>query len=745
MQRHYRKPLALIVSGLFAAAALPASAADEFNSLLSLSLEQLIATPVITASRRAESREHTPAHILVYTREQIRDRRYKNLADLLEGLPGVDFQRGTRSAQYNNFVFQGHLSNNKLLILLDGVRIDHPAGGKIPIAENFSLHFAKQVEVLYGPAAALYGADAFAGVINIITDKAGDQFQGKVALGGGSYGSLEGDFLVGGALGRGFSLSASAHQQESDRAPLGQVYPDSYPKVAAGGISAAKREDYVGGIASQSQYLRLDHEDNLTVGFYRNRFRSLTSTGDNSASVFYLADAFFDTTIDTAYGKARFELAPTLKAELVVDYSQYQVDPQSRYLNKTTNFQNTGYDYAYAQRRGIEQNLNWQVGDDHALLAGVGYKDFYAIETPDLSRPYDTSRSPSAQGLVYPNTNLPLQNFEGKYYSWSGYLQWQAQWSPSFSTMVGARKDWYSTYGGSLNPRLGFVWQAAPGNYFKLLYGEAFRAPAPEDTYSAFGSFTGATSADGSYQGVGFRAPNYNLRPEKSKNLSLTWDWRPRKDFNLVTNAYLAHVTNVVTTQAGNSSTPCPFNPALLLGETQYIPGAVLCSSTTKANSGSDHYWGIDLIPQWKMPLIGAWTADLWGSYSYVRGIVKETDGGIEREQIDIAAHKLKLGVTFRYQDWLTVTPRVQWIGETNTGRNVSNTSSERIQAPSYTVASLHVGVHQLAGDKLSLYFDIYNLTDARYYNAHTSSSSSVLQLVPQQPRTYMGTLEYRF
>jgi outer membrane receptor protein involved in Fe transport len=53
--------------------------------------------------------------------------------------------------------------------------------------------------------------------------------------------------------------------------------------------------------------------------------------------------------------------------------------------------------------------------------------------------------------------------------------------------------------------------------------------------------------------------------------------------------------------------------------------------------------------------------------------------------------------------------------------------------------------MHKLASERLSLYFDIYNLFDQRYYAAHTSSSSSVLQAVPQQPRTYMGTLEYRF
>jgi outer membrane cobalamin receptor len=151
---------------------------------------------------------------MVITREQMRDRRYKNLADLLEDLPGVDFQRGTRSAQYNNFAFQGHISNNKLLIMLDGVRIDHPAGGKLPIAENFGLYMARQVEVLYGPAAALYGADAAAGVINIITDKR-DSPGGKIAL-GTSFASQRSAALAG------VSLSVGARQLLRQRLPQGQ-------------------------------------------------------------------------------------------------------------------------------------------------------------------------------------------------------------------------------------------------------------------------------------------------------------------------------------------------------------------------------------------------------------------------------------------------------------------------------------------------------------------------------------------
>lgn len=720
----------------FTASQPAAAASDNVAPLLPLSLEELIATPVITASRRQEGREQTPAHIMVITREQMRDRRYKNLADLLEDLPGVDFQRGTRSAQYNNFAFQGHISNNKLLIMLDGVRIDHPAGGKLPIAENFGLYMARQVEVLYGPAAALYGADAAAGVINIITDKR-DSPGGKIALGTGSFASHEGNFMVGGKLADRVSLSVGAHQQRSDRADLGSYYASDYPKVNANTfagatvIPAGQRENYAGGISSNSQFMRLDLAD-LTISFYRNQFRSLTSTGDPTRYAVYDANNFWDTTLETWSGKYRFDISPSLSGETVVDYSTYEIDPGSRYVNVFTDFQNHGYDYSHARRRGIEQSLNWRVNDRHTVLAGIGYRDYFAIETPDLPQPYNRSASPQGQGMYYPNTNntLPIVGSEISYYNWSGYLQWQAQWAASFSTMIGLREDWYSTYGSKLNPRVGAVWQALPGNYLKLLYGEAFRTPSAEEMLSAFGSFSGNQSG-GLYTGSNFRVQNRQLEPEKTKTLSLTWDWRASRDFNLVTNLYTTRVDDVITTQ----------NEAV---STQYIPGALLSKTTSKQNAGQERYQGIDIIPHWQMHLGGAWMADLWGSYSYIKGVVQDTADGIEWDQTNVATHKLKLGTTFRYKDWLTITPRLQWIGETTTGRKNSLVPGERLKTDAYAVASLHLGMHKLLDERLSFYVDVYNLFDKRYYNAHGSSSTVMLE-VPQQPRTLMGTVEYRF
>ena len=92
--KHHRLALGLLCSSLLWAPQVIASTSIEadLDQLMPLSLMELINIPVVTASRQYETRDQTPAHILVITRQQIRERRYKNLADLMEDLPGVDFK-----------------------------------------------------------------------------------------------------------------------------------------------------------------------------------------------------------------------------------------------------------------------------------------------------------------------------------------------------------------------------------------------------------------------------------------------------------------------------------------------------------------------------------------------------------------------------------------------------------------------------------------------------------------------------
>ena len=710
---------------------------DEFHELLQLSLEELLEIPVMTASKRMETRGDTPAHLVVITAEQIRDRRYRNLADLMEDLPGVDFMRGTKSSAFNNFSFQGQVSNNKLLILLDGVRIDHPAGGKIPVANNLALYNAKQVEVLYGPAAALYGADALAGVINIISERPrdADRVHVSVTSGENDHHKLEATASI--RFTDKVALAVGAHDHADDRAFLPEDYPGDFPRVDAVAfdgtvmLPAAQREEYTGPISSGSRYARLDLGDDLTFTYHRSEFRSLTSTGDRPDTALYLNQGYWDTTIDTLYAKYRFELTPKLSGEFTFDYSEYEVAPSSKYVNIFTNFEDHGYDYSFSRRRGFEQQLTWAASEAHTLVGGITHHNFYAMEIPDIDRPFDPEQPVETQNLTYTNTSLPIRTFDAEFETTALYAQLQSQWSEALSSMLGLRYDWNNKYSDTLNPRLGLVWKNSETSYLKLLYGEAFRAPSPDEAFSTFGSFSGQMNSTGQYVGYFFRAPNFALEPEESKSLSLTWDWRPRPDLNLVANAYYAEMDHIIASV--DETTP-----------TQYIPGAELFRTSIKQNMDSEEHYGIDLIANARFELGSGWRGDLWGSYGYTGGEVFDAEDGRAYDLPYIAEHKLKLGTTFNYRNRYTITPKLYWSGESNSGRKDRNHPGERLQADDWARVDLHLAAHDLGTKGLSANLDIYNLFDRQYHVAAGSGSTTFVTM-PQQPRSVLFSIQYRY
>lgn len=748
-----KKRLSLLSLALFSLSTQPTwgneAADDDLSALLGLSLQELIDVPVVTASRQAETRDQTPAHITVITRQQIRERRYKNLADLLYDMPGVDFQRGTKTSQYNQFAVQGYVGPNKLLVMQDGVRIGHPGGGNFPIAENLALYQAKQVEILYGPAAALYGADAVSGVVNIITE-AGNASDGSwFSAGGGRFDSAEGSFMGGFNLGDNVKLALGGHAQQSDRTPLDRHHPDYLKKVdgifgSTTVLPAASREDYVGDISSHSLFARLDYKDDLTLGVYRYRFNSLTSTGDPMATAQYDVGAQWQTTTDTVYGKYRYALAPNLSGSLMANYSRMEVDPKA-YYNNVYNAFTKGYSYIWGERLELENTLSWRLNDAHQMQAGIGWQKFNDIEAGSLPLPYRPGRSAGNQGQLHMNTDLPIHIDDVSFHNVSAYAQWQAQWTESISTTAGLRADKHSAYGSSTNPRLGAVWKASGNHIFKALYGEAFRAPSPEEKLTAYGMFDGTKDGDGRYIGENFQIPNHDLEPEKVRSISLVWDWRPRPNLNLISNLYHSRISNLVVgkTVADN--------------DIHSIPGAILITPGIKGNAGRQKQTGLDVSAQWRYQLSGSWSGDLWSSASWIRGRVDEGDG-VDWKIPYVAQHKLKLGTTLRYQERLSITPSIYWIGDTTNGRKKepgsallppahcsgSQTAPNRCTTPGYTLANLHVGLHKLLDGNASLWLDVYNLTDKRYYAAAGSGSLTYWDM-PQQARLWMLSFSYRF
>lgn len=714
-----------------------ASDSKQALQLMELSLQDLMNVSVTTASRQAESKDATPAHIMVVTRQQIRDRRYKNLADLLEDLPGVDFQRGTKSSQYNQFTMQGNLGPNRLLVLMDGVRIAHPSGGNYPIAENLSLYMAKQVEVLYGPAAALYGADAVSGVINIITE-AGNKKDGSwISIGAGSFASKEASFMAGINTKNNIRIALGGHWQQSDMARLDKEYPSYYRKVDnEKGDEDASRENYIGDIKSHSFFARADLKDRFTFGYYRNHFTNLTSVADHYQTTKYDKNAFWATTTDTIYGKYKYKIGNDIDAQLIADYSIMQVDPASGYNGYYTDYE-LKYGYARAERLAIEQNINWRINKQHQLQAGIGAQKYYNIDADAMPHKYDYSKSPSKQNMYYdPNKRYPMQLFDLDYHNFSVYTQLQTKWTAQFSTSAGLRFDHHSIYGNTVNPRLGAVYKLNEQHIFKALYGEAFRAPSSEEMLRTYGSIDDTDKANG------FHLPNTNLQPEKVRTLGLVWDWRPTQDVNLVANLFASETEKLIASQYYTNNL------------SNYIPGVDIQGYGINENTGNQRHYGIDLYGQWKHKLSSNWTADYWASASWIKGEVE--DRSVDRQISYVADYKLKLGSTFRYQDKFTITPKIRWTDDV-TNRQIKGTTTynipvnctseksapSRCKTPGYLVADLHLGWHQLFDGHASIWLDVYNLTDNRYTAAGSGSTS--FWDMPQQPRTIMLSADWKF
>lgn len=193
---------------------------------------------VTSVSKKAENIDEVPATIAVITRKEIQERGYKDLVDLLKDLPGFDLSLFYAS-QYANVYQRGFRQGNteKTLLLIDGIEENDLWTGWAYLDRQYPLSNIEQVEIIYGPASTMYGPNAFAGVINVITRDAADAIsQGRSVgvsanTGYGTYNTRYVDMNVSGKR-RNVSVSLSARMYYSDEMDLsGQQYFDYDPAV----------------------------------------------------------------------------------------------------------------------------------------------------------------------------------------------------------------------------------------------------------------------------------------------------------------------------------------------------------------------------------------------------------------------------------------------------------------------------------------------------------------------------------
>jgi iron complex outermembrane receptor protein len=170
--------------------------------LTELSLEELMNIEVTLVSKRPEKMTDAAAAVYVLTQDDIRRSGVTNLPDALRLVPGVQVARIDENKWAISSRGFNDLFANKLLVLIDGRSVYSPIfSGVFWEAQDVFLRDIDRIEVVRGPGATLWGANAVNGIINIITKKSQDTQGGLIQLGSGTEEKRFSGFRYGGKMG----------------------------------------------------------------------------------------------------------------------------------------------------------------------------------------------------------------------------------------------------------------------------------------------------------------------------------------------------------------------------------------------------------------------------------------------------------------------------------------------------------------------------------------------------------------
>ena len=172
------------------------------HDLTTLSLQDLMNIEVTSVSKKEEKLSKTAAAIYVITQEDIRRSGATNIPDLLRMVPGMDVAQVDANSWAISSRGFNDLFADKLLVMIDGrSNYDSAFGGVWWDLQDVPLEDIDRIEVIRGPGATIWGANAVNGVINIITKSSKATQRGLIKAGAGSQTAAQGLVQYGGKLG----------------------------------------------------------------------------------------------------------------------------------------------------------------------------------------------------------------------------------------------------------------------------------------------------------------------------------------------------------------------------------------------------------------------------------------------------------------------------------------------------------------------------------------------------------------
>ncbi|WIV97017.1 TonB-dependent receptor plug domain-containing protein [Kinneretia aquatilis] len=184
---------------------------------------------VVTATRSPIRLSEVLTDLTVLTRADIERQAFGGLADLLRNSGCVEMVRNGGPGTTTSLFLRG-ADTRHTVVLVDGVRVDSQASGGAAW-QGIPLSQIERVEVLKGPASAIYGSDAVGGVVQIFTRKGGPRLQAELGAGLGNLGTRKLDAGLTGSSGLlDFALSAAAERSDGFNSTIDS--PSSFSYIA---------------------------------------------------------------------------------------------------------------------------------------------------------------------------------------------------------------------------------------------------------------------------------------------------------------------------------------------------------------------------------------------------------------------------------------------------------------------------------------------------------------------------------
>jgi iron complex outermembrane receptor protein len=480
-----------------------------------------------------------PSVATVITADDIRRMGANTIHQVIETVTGIHSYPSNVNRMNPSYSIRGiHTDQNpQVLVLVNGVRTTYAFTGAKWNVFGLGVNLIDRVEVIRGPGSAIYGADAYSGVVNIITKGTENSFDNDAGVKLGSFDTKSAWFNYG-FQHDDMTLSFNGQWQDTRGDSSRRVQTDLLHLFGLSELSNAP-----GPLDTRHRFVDL-HAQLDYKNFYANLWHLDIKGGTGAGAAQALSDSDKTTSNQTSI-EIGYKTAITDKMD--VDINFYHQNYESFTYFKI-------FPDGYTHRDGVEYTKGY-IGapsledtyygfkltsiysgiEHHNIRVEVGYKD--TKETTDELKNF-------GPGIIEPDQTSQddtLTSVKGTPYIFIGnnkrnlsYISLQDEWefASDWELTAGIRYDDYSDFGSTINPRLALVWQTQHNLTTKLLYGSAFRAPS-------FGELF--TSNNPVLQG------NANLKPEKIDTLEVAFDYRPNFDWKILFNIYKYQATDLIS------------------------------------------------------------------------------------------------------------------------------------------------------------------------------------------------------